>query len=143
MLSLGRRSIQTLNPFPKGEHPAASLGFTGGSLDSLKLQELREPSLYPLPASASALGSPGGAPGPPERAGDSPKPRAGGGGVRSSIPATAGTGTALPKIGSEAQPAASVQRERKPKGNYSSSALTFSSYSFSEPKEMAVALCGS
>lgn len=46
------------------------------------------------------------------------------------------------KCGGEQSSACSqrVSAERKPKGNYSSSPLTFSSYSFSEPKEMAVAI---
>lgn len=89
--------------------------------------------------------------GPPAQTGR--EGRGGGGFSGASLPAgTSGLpalqhrhGVAKNAVVSQAQPAASVcqLRERKPKGNYSSSVLTSPSYSFSEPKEMAVALCGS
>lgn len=79
--------------------------------------------------------------------------RGGGGCPGASLPAGArdlpallrGDGVAKNAAVNRAQAAASacLRGARKAKGNYSSSVLMSSSYSVSEPKEMAVALCGS
>ena len=166
MLSLGRWSIQAVNPSPKGKCISASLGFIRSNLNPLSCARSGNASLYHLPAFCISTGRPGRCPmaitvgarrcggvgqDPPAQPGC--ERRGGGGFSGASLPAIASDlpalqhrdGVAKNAIVSQAQPGASVclRIERNLKGNYSISVLTFSSYSFSEPKEMAVALCGS